>query len=432
MEIKSLLSNLSKKGFFHIFSADIINKIIGFGNSFILIHILSKTVYGEWSYAMNNLSFFLLISGMGINNGILYYGALSKKQEERQEIFKFGLGFGTLFNLVIGILVFLSTYILPYPIEGSITILRMLSLLPVLYIIQSNIQAYLRANFKNKEFSYIISLNSICLLTFIVVGSIYFGIIGVVYAFYLSYSISIFAGLILYLKSRVVYDKVQPLTFAYKKDILKYSATCSLTNAISSLLYLLDVLLVGLILKDEAILASYKTATLIPFGLNFIPLSIMTFAAPYFINMSRKYDELKYHYITMKKYLVFINFIISSTLFILAPFVVKMIFGEEYLDSVLPFRILVIGYFIAGTFRIPNGNVIANMGRVKFNLIVAMFSSTLNIILDILLISEYGSVGAAIATVCIFIVTSLLTEIYLAKTIGIKPRDYLNQTGTYK
>ena len=347
MEIRALISGISKKGFFHIFSADILNNLIGFANSLILIHVLSKAIYGEWAYAMNNLSFFLLLSGLGVNNGILYYSALSDTHNEKQSIFKFGLSFGIIFNFIIGILIFLTTYLFTFPIQGSVTILRSLSLLPVLYIVQDSIKAYLRANLRNKEFSYVTSFNSLCLFIFIILGSLYYGVQGAIYAFYLSYFLSVSFGLLLYFRSKKIYKHVYILTHSFKKDFIKYSATCSLTNSISSLLYVLDIFLIGIILKDEAILASYKTATLIPFALSFIPLSIMTFAAPYVIKMSREHDQLKNYSIILKKYLFVINLIISSALFILAPFIIPILFGEEYLDSIVPFRILVFGYLIA-------------------------------------------------------------------------------------
>jgi Na+-driven multidrug efflux pump len=44
-----------------------------------------------------------------------------------------------------------------------------------------------------------------------------------------------------------------------------------------------------------------------------------------------------------------------------------------------------------------------------------MVSGIVNIILDIILIKYYGSVGAAIATTLVFIISSLITNIYLRK-----------------
>ena len=178
-------------------------------------------------------------------------------------------------------------------------------------------------------------------------------------------------------------------------------------------MYLLDIFLIGIILKEEEIVASYKTATLIPFTLTFIPLSVMIFAYPYFAKNFKDTGKVKNHFYEMQKYLIILNLIISSILVIFAPLIIKTIFGSQYLDSIVPFRILSIGYFIAGSFRIPAGNVIASIRKVKINLYNSILSGVLNILLDIVLIYKLRSTGAAIATTSIFIISSVISNTYL-------------------
>jgi len=263
------------------------------------------------------------------------------------------------------------------------------------------------------------------LFIFILLGALFYSLKGIVLAHYLAYSLSIFVAILICKKDWNHFENRYILPRNFKWEFIKYSSICSLTNAVSSVLYLLDIFLIGLMIKDASILASYKTATIIPFALNFIPLSIMTFIGPYFTKMSKSYDHVKQYYITLKKYVLILNICISTGLYIFAPEIIQICFGKEYLDSVIVFRILVMGYFIAGTFRIPNGNLLASLGKVKINLIVAIISSTFNIIFDIVFIAKYGSIGAAIVTVSIFIISSLITEIYLVKILNIKIKDYL-------
>lgn len=78
---------------------------------------------------------------------------------------------------------------------------------------------------------------------------------------------------------------------------------------------------------------------------------------------------------------------------------------------------LSIGYFIAGTFRIPFGNLLAAMGKIKCNFYTTLFSGILNIILDMILIKRYGSIGAATATISIFIFSSILGGYFLYKNL---------------
>ena len=73
------------------------------------------------------------------------------------------------------------------------------------------------------------------------------------------------------------------------------------------------------------------------------------------------------------------------------------------------------GYFFAATFRIPYGNIIAALGNAKANLINAIFSGTANIILDIILIMKFGSIGAAWATTAVYIISSIIHYIFIVR-----------------
>ena len=53
-------------------------------------------------------------------------------------------------------------------------------------------------------------------------------------------------------------------------------------NALSQLLYLLDLFVIGIVDPQETIIASYKVATVIPTALIFIPNSLVIYIYPYF------------------------------------------------------------------------------------------------------------------------------------------------------
>ena len=253
-------------------------------------------------------------------------------------------------------------------------------------------------------------------------GSIY-GVNGIVIANYISYIISIIIGL-RYLKETDLNEKVEEYVLnKYEKiKFIKFSITASLTNCISQMLYLLDTFLVGYIIGSSAIIAIYKNATLIPFNLNFIPLSIMVFIYPYFSRNNKNKLWMKEKYYKLVAFLFVFNSILVSVLYILAPVIIKVLFGEMYLEAVTTFRILLIGYLIAGTLTIPSGNILFSIKKVKINLYNSIFTGILNIVLDIVLIYRYGHIGAAIATVTVFIVSSVISNAYLIYYLKVKEK----------
>ncbi len=363
---------LFERGFFHIVSANILNKCIMFGTSIFLVKILSKSDYGIWTYSFNIISFFMLLGGLGVDNGIIYYGTLTDDKEKKRAYLKFGLIYGTLFNIIIALIIFLGIYIYDFPIKNSQIILEYLSFLPAFITVVSIFMGYFRSDFKNKQFSLLSLINSALLFICILIGSLY-SLKGVVLGHYVAYALTIIIAIVFCRSFWNSSETKYTLPKDFKLEFLKYSFTCSLTNAVSSVLYILDVFLVGLILKDTNTLASYKTATLIPFGLNFIPLSIMIFCGPYFTKMSQNYKDLRYYYMKLKRSLFILNFFICIGLYLLAPYIINIFFGEDYIDSITIFKVLVIGYFIAGTFRIPNGNLIASIGKSEIKLICCYY-----------------------------------------------------------
>ncbi len=58
----------------------------------------------------------------------------------------------------------------------------------------------------------------------------------------------------------------------------------------------------------------------------------------------------------------------------------------------------------------------ASIEKLNSNFYNTLICGILNIILNIILIKEYGSIGAAISTVVIYIISSIIGNIYLYKS----------------
>jgi len=406
---------LVRNGFFHIFSANVINKIIQFGISVIIVRVITKEAFGMWSYANNILSFFLLVEGLGVVPGLLQFASSSKTREEKLSYLKYALLVGILFNVGLAIAILLFTTFFQLPVRGSTEILKYLSLIPLVHVFFNILQIFLRSDLRNKQFSLVTIINTLTFFFGVLIGGYLFDIRGIVWGRYLSYIISSFVALWFVKDYYKIFVNVKIPNKEQRQDFLKFSIVSMLTNTISQMLYLLDTFLIGIIIQSGTVVASYKTATLIPFALNFIPSSVMTFAYPYFAKHKDDKNLVKNYFLKLQKYLLLLNLVISILLIVFAPFVIRLIFGAEYLDSVLPFRILSFGYLIAGTFRIPAGNIIASLKKVKVNFYNSIISGGANIVLDIILIKNYGSVGAAVATVAVFVISSFVSNIYLRK-----------------
>ena len=409
------LKEILKKGLIQIFSANVINKVVHFITIAFLTQIISKEDYGSFTYAQNLMSFVLLFEGAGVTTGILQYCSVSKDSKEKIGILKYGVSRGILVNIILSIGVFIYAIFGKLPIEGSRNSLMMLACVPIFSVVFNSIQVYLRSTFRNTEFSILTSFNTIVYFLATVGLSLKLGVSGLIIGMYIAYLLSIVLGA-WFIRKDLFYNKIKLDSKFDKVKFLKYSIVTVLTNAMSQILYLLDTQLIGIFTKDEAVLASYKVATTIPFNLIFIPTSIMVFAYPYFAQNKNDKAWIKNRVSQLTKILLVINVVIGLGGVIFSDLILS-IFGKQYLDAKACFNVLMIGYIIAGTFRVPYGNILASLGLVKANFINAIFSGIANIVLDVVLIIKYGSIGAAYATLIVFMISSFIHFMFIKREI---------------
>ncbi|WP_068675285.1 oligosaccharide flippase family protein [Oceanobacillus sp. Castelsardo] len=417
--MNEFLKKLMQKGLFHIFGSNLINKIINFCSGIFLVRLLSKTEFGNYSYSQNILNIFLLFNGLGVLFALLQFGS-EESDVKRNLFYKLGFKVGILSNLVISILMIFYALTIEFPNEQTQIALILMSFIPLFMFLYEFIQNYLRTGLLNKEFSFLNTLNSFLIFTFSIIGAISFGVYGVIIAFYISYLISIIFGSNI-IRTRFTFFNRQNsnINSIEKKNFMGYSIISMFNNVISQILYLIDIFLIGLIIHDPQLVATYKTATLIPFALNFIPLSIMTFVYPYFAKNRKEKQWVKLRFKKMVKILLLINSFLVFLLIIGAPFIIRMLFGSNYSDSdtIQVFRILCFGYLIAGTLRIPAGNLLSMLRHVKPLFIINLFVGIVNIGLDIILINNYSIYGAAITTVTIICLSSVIYIVFLNRKL---------------
>ncbi|WP_343347377.1 oligosaccharide flippase family protein [Terrisporobacter petrolearius] len=419
-KIANKVYSLKKTGFFHIFGSSVINKIIAFMSSAILVRVLTKDEYGTFTYAWNIFSFILLLNGFGINFGILQICSENSKDDNlNYQILKWGTKYGTIIDIIIAIIILLIALLIPLPIENSNYVLGLLCIMPILILLFEIQSSYLRANRYTIEFSKISMLNTFFVFVFSVIGAYIFREIGLVLGRYLAYLITIIYGL------KFIHKDTNPnihidIDSSIKKEMKKISFISMINSGLSQVLYLLDVFIIGLVVSNESIIASYKVGTMIPSALSFIPMSLVTYIYPYFAQHYNDREWCLKKYKTITCWFGLFNLIFSLLLFIFAPMIIKVLFGIQYLDAIVPFRILTVSYFFSGTFRVIAGNILVTQKQLKFNMFVAVLSGIINVLADYYFIKMWGSNGAALATLIVVLLTSILNIFYLVKILKKK------------
>ncbi len=424
----SKLKSLYKNGFFHIFGGSVFSQIGAFLVNILVTRMLPKAVYGTYTATHNMYSYFALFTGLGFVTGIMQYCSEDIGIEKKNLYYRFSLRFGTLSNLVIGLVITGFAVLIGRDQPEKARMLICMSLLPMTSFFSTFNHSVLRVNKKNKYYAYANMTGVLLNVTANLIVTRLIGVYGIIIATYITQTANASISQYFINKHCPKAGNISDILSAdEKKKFVKFSLICCITNLTSSLLILMDITCVDLILKDPEITASYKIASTIPSALMFIPASYITYVYPLLAERNGKLKQLGKLVRESVGMMALINGAISVTLFVCAPFVVDFIWGTKYADAVPCLRLLVVNFFIFGTFRKIFGNVILVLKKVEINFINTLTAGILNIVLNVLLIGAYGSIGAAIATILVSVYTATFSLIYYIYYVKKEKRNSLQE-----
>lgn len=409
--INSSLKKALNQGFFHIFSTSVLNKIIAMLTNIILVRVLTKDEFGYFSYAYNIVMIIASFSSLGVPNTILQYGceSIDKYVWARKEKTLFVIG--CVSNLICSVCTLLYALFIPLSMPEGKYVLAILSFIPIVQFLFSYITMKMRVLEKNKEYAFVTNIQSIAYFVAACLGGYLFSIQGTAIGRYVGNFIPVLIGFHL-IKKEFADVKSSTLTCDCKEEI-KYSFWVLLNNASSSVFNYFGVLIIGIVVSDAEVLADYRVATQIPTALIAIPMAIATFVYPKFVRNQNNPKWIIRNYHLVQFGLGSINFLILIGSFVLAPWIITIMYGIDYAGAVYPFRILMGSYFVSGTFRTLTGHVLSMLHQVKASFFLGVISCAINIVADFIMVKMYGSVGAAYATLIVVIVESVISTAYL-------------------
>ena len=95
-----------------------------------------------------------------------------------------------------------------------------------------------------------------------------------------------------------------------------------------------------------------------------------------------------------------------------------VVYGEPFLDSVGPLRILLVGTTFAALSKVI-GVLLFSRGRVTYNVFAVAVGVAVTVLFDVLLIPLYGIVGASIATTISYLSIFVVLFVLLRKELDV-------------
>ena len=389
--------------------------------SWIALQFIDNTALGIVLFSYNIILFLLPISGLGLSQSLIRFSALSKDAEDRNSIFLYVLKYGLLSSIGMILLVIISSLFIPIDFKDGHFYMIFLSFLIIPNFLLEIIKGQLRLNHDNKNFAYSDFLYSIIFVLSITVLTYYLKEIGYIIALLIT---PLLTSLFFIKKLKVNVKKIKripELNFAF----WKYGFFASLSNVITQLLFVIDILLIGYLIKDPEMITNYRYISLIPFSLLFLP---RVFINTDFVTFTEKIYDKNYILEYIKSYML-LFLIISVSLIIGSYFfgsLVLRLLDDSFAIYGSIFFILMVGISGILIFRGLFGNLLSSIGKANINYYIASGALLFNIISNYYLIPLYGIKGAAITSAILMWVTGITSAIcfkvlYIKALIKIEP-----------
>ncbi|MDD4083000.1 MAG: flippase [Sphaerochaetaceae bacterium] len=388
---------------------------------FLIINIiLSRKLgvenFGLWSLFLSIITIIFTISFFGIGSSTKKFIAQYNKTDNLKSIFVSSIKLRFLFSFLFCLILFVIhkplANILGYPE------LEKLLLYGIPLVFFSGLVEYLKDIFiglHRIKYNFIINFlefgfKLLLIIIFLLFSNI---VISVITSFSLALFITSLVGLLLLYFN--FYKPLKKTNKNFTKQILNYSYPLIFISLGFIIATEIDTFMIGLFTNTTEV-GIYAVAKQIILKLPHISLAIAMGTMPIFaqMNESNKLEFKKKLYNLLKINSV-IFLIIIVAIIALSPFLVPLIFGVEYVRSVLPLQILTV-YLFGFATSILLSSFLDYIGKAKKRAINISISILLNLILNIILIPEYGVVGAAISTSVSYIPYVLLNWIEVKRS----------------
>lgn len=382
-------------------------RIVTFAVSFLTVAFVARYLgpenYGKLSYAQSFVAIFSIFASLGIDQ--ILYRDLVAHPEKEDEL----LGTAFISKLVFGALTFVITVTVSLFLNTEPVLSLLIFLLCFTFLFQplGILSSLFSARVQAKYPSYITIILAIVipLLKLLIIwlnqGIIYFALLIVfesaVYSlYYLHIYLSRFHG--------------KPRNWVFSRHTLLRLFRDSwplLLAGLSGYIYgRIDQVMIQHFI-DTSSVGLYDAAVKVTEMWAFLPGLVVGSLFPAIVN-ARMHDADMYarRLRSLTLFTLGLGTCIVLPIFLLAPLVIQILFGPDFLGAVPVLRIYIwTGIGTIGIVLIQNYLVAENKGKQYF--VIAVMGAIANILLNVLLIPSFGMAGAAWATVVSYVLMVL-------------------------
>jgi O-antigen/teichoic acid export membrane protein len=199
-------------------------------------------------------------------------------------------------------------------------------------------------------------------------------------------------------------DAVKPFDSRLARESLGYGLKSYFQNLMGHLAYRLDIYLVALFL-DPRDVAFYSIAVSIAELAWYVPNSVGIVLFP---KLSNEVEE-RIHPLTAEvcRHTFAITLLATVGVTIAGIIGIPLLYGAEYRPAIFPLLALGPGIVVMSLYKVLTRNF-SSRNRQQVSVITALIGLALNVVLNVLLIPRLGTIGAALASSCAYVVMSVV------------------------
>lgn len=409
-QVTAIVADAANKGFFHLYSANLVMNLLAFGSQLLVAKFLSANELGDLKTLQSFFGLAVIVAGFGLNTAIIKLCSEERPDAERAVIFRQNL-LVALIPIVLTMFVGVAAARVGLLSPESRVNQWMPALLLALpaSVITTLIMAYLQARKRINLMAMSQTLLRLGSAVVIVAATYWAGFSGYIWAAVLM-STAMVVPLAWVVREPFRAPAAERPVFSESWSIAKWSLGANLIGALNGFL---DVLLLNYWTDDRTTLGYYGLATIFILGLNQVTITIQTIATPYFSQYSQSPDRFRQVLRTYQRRLIALSAGIAAVGYFAVPAVIKWVYGADFAPAGMFFRILLIRYFIWSCHALL-GTALIGLGQVKYNFYSVMIALAVTLSLSAVLISSHQFVGAAVAQAIAggvtFVVVVLMTR----------------------
>lgn len=254
----------------------------------------------------------------------------------------------------------------------------------------------------------------------IVALSIGLGVVGVSFAYVLSYAVPAAIG-IYYLARHAPVSLDDFTPESRHRELLVFSVPLMFSGLMGFVFSDIDTLMLGYFANVGEVGVYNVIYPVSQLVIVFVtPMTFLFMPIMSKLHSDGHEDEMDRLFKTMTKWMVVASTPVFILIVVFPEIIIGGIFGDVYLSGTLPLIVLTIGFFVhilAG----PARTVLQSVHETRFIMWANLATAIVNMVLNVVLIPRYGIMGAAIATGAAYATLNALTAGWLYYVTGMTP-----------